>query len=689
MIKRFKEVLIITVIMVLSLSVFAQVIDTIVQIEEVSITSLKSPISRTAPIFRITSYDINHSDQYDYSRVLDRVSGVYMQTGALNTNRITIRGIGNRSPFSTNKIKAYLDEIPLSNGVGETVIEDIDMNFLESVNVWKGPASVLYGAGLGGMIHLKTKNNSPVLFSQTKGTAGISIGSFGLVNQQYLVQSQSARGSSLSLQYNDLKSNGYRDNNHYKRRSAIVLAQTRSQPNDKITLMINLIGLKAEIPSSLNREDFINDPSQAAFSWKEVNGRENNKRILTGLSYQNRFKKKYNLATSIFQIFQTNDEVRPFNILDEASYSTGYRVVLGREYKLSNNYKVVSQAGVEGRHETSQWQTFETTLSGKGPSLSDQEELRHNLHTFIQSSFKTGKYGIVTAGLSYGRSMYNYLSFDIDSIEEAAIRYQLGGVFSPSLGYKFEYANNHNAGINISHGYSNPSIEESRLPNGQLNNNIKPEQGWNFELGFEGRGTHTKWNYTLNMYIMKITDLLVAERLGPDEYLGINAGKTNHSGLEAFASYPIRLGSSFYLKPAIYYTFTNHKFIYFQHNGFSFDGNQLTGSPKHKSQLSVDAFFPKGWSLRMTWNYVSSYPMDDSNLEYTNEYQLIDASILYQGQLKNFSYEFYMGLKNLTNEKYASMVQINAKGFNGAPPRYFYPGLPIHWNVRVKVGYQF
>ncbi len=91
---------------------------------------------------------------------LNRISGVLMQSGTLTTNRIVIRGVGSRSPFGTNKIRAYYGEIPLTDGRGETTIEDIDMSFLGNVDVQKGPNSSLYGAGLGGVILLEDRQTN-------------------------------------------------------------------------------------------------------------------------------------------------------------------------------------------------------------------------------------------------------------------------------------------------------------------------------------------------------------------------------------------------------------------------------------------------------------------------------------------------------------------------------------------------
>ena len=72
---------------------------------------------------------------------LNEIPGIYMHTGSLNTNRITIRGMGSRSPYSTNKIKSYINNIPLSNGVGETTIEDLGISLFNQIEMKNFPTS--------------------------------------------------------------------------------------------------------------------------------------------------------------------------------------------------------------------------------------------------------------------------------------------------------------------------------------------------------------------------------------------------------------------------------------------------------------------------------------------------------------------------------------------------------------------
>jgi len=61
-------------------------------------------------------------------------------------------------------------------------------------------------------------------------------------------------------------------------------------------------------------------------------------------------------------------------------------------------------------------------------------------------------------------------------------------------------------------------------PDGNINPEITPEKGWNFELGSRGK-IASKLTYELTLYSMRIRDLLVARRVGEDQFVGLNAGK--------------------------------------------------------------------------------------------------------------------------------------------------------------------
>jgi len=113
----------------------------------------------------------------DFISSLNQVSGLYALSGALNTNRITIRGVGSRTLYGTDKLRLYYNNIPITNGTGSSTIEAFDLENLTSVEVIKGPKGTGFGTNLGGAIILNTKQLSD---QPTKFTNNTTIGSYGL-----------------------------------------------------------------------------------------------------------------------------------------------------------------------------------------------------------------------------------------------------------------------------------------------------------------------------------------------------------------------------------------------------------------------------------------------------------------------------------------------------------------------------
>ena len=57
---------------------------------------------------------------------------------------------------------------------------------------------------------------------------------------------------------------------------------------------------------------------------------------------------------------------------------------------------------------------------------------------------------------------------------------------------------------NFSHGFSLPSVEETLLPDGLINPDLKPETGWSYELGSKGAFSKNHFSYEAALYRMNI-----------------------------------------------------------------------------------------------------------------------------------------------------------------------------------------
>ena len=126
---------------------------------------------------------------------------MYVNQGALNTTKLNIRGIGARSQFSTNRIQAYFNGIPLTTGEGELTIDDFDAEAISKIEIIKGPTSSMYGAGLGGVINMFAANAE---IDKTQLGISTQIGSFN-TNKKTISGSHGTENTSLFATFSDLR----------------------------------------------------------------------------------------------------------------------------------------------------------------------------------------------------------------------------------------------------------------------------------------------------------------------------------------------------------------------------------------------------------------------------------------------------------------------------------------------------
>ncbi len=655
--------------------------------EVILIGKRPDPLRDLFPLERILEAGLNLGSGIQIQNALNRIPGVYMHSGALNTNRITIRGIGNRSPFATAKIRAYLDEIPLTSGIGETTIEDLDLSIIDHVEVWKGPAPSAYGAGLGGMIHLFSPRHK--YYDENNLKTDFTVGSYGMWRTSNTVEIYN-KPFDLRINFNKLHSDGYRENNRYDRDNFNIISKVKYE-NQTISFLLNYTNLKAFIPSSINREDYLNEPQKAAFTWGKVKGNEDNEKILIGVS--NEFYKIYEKFTienksSIFTGSYNNFEVRPFNILKEDNELIGGRT----KFSLMSGKLSKIDIGAEVFFEQYDWQTFESNDGALGAGLSDNEESRVYYNLFIESkNIKLAQGLTASLGLNYNNTSYELLDrYVLDSIDISG-EYKYDPVLSPRIGLLYLFKNKYGFFANVAQGFSTPTLEETLTAEGARNPDIRQETGWNFELGTKGKLSLAKgrFSYKLTTFRMYVKDLLVAERNALDQYIGRNAGKTLHQGVEFDSGYERGL-SKFWIGVHANYTFSDYSFTEFIDDQNDYSGNPLTGTPPHNLNFGFNVDYDRKISLNFSYQFLDAFPMRDDNSIDSDAYQLANLKLSYKENIgRKVKLELSGGINNLFDEKYASMILINASSFNGSAPRYYYPGMPRNYFGRVALSYVF
>ncbi|MCF6296794.1 MAG: TonB-dependent receptor [Flavobacteriaceae bacterium] len=561
------------------------------------------------------------------------------------------------------------------------------------IEILKGPSSSMYGAGLGGTIQLIPNKGE---FNKVAIKGGYTLGSFGL--QKYLLQANLGnQTNSANIIYSNTHSDGYRENNELDRKIMTIATNHFLNDKNQLTFIGNYIDLKAFIPSSLNENDYINNPTKAAFIWEKARGYEDYKKGLFGLSWQHDYNAKTKQITSVFTSFLDSYEPRPFNILKEKTNAIGLRTRILSDTKLFDKFLQWTIGG-EIFSDKNAYQTYKNLYkdfpseegSVQGYILSDFKENRTYFNLFLDSKYEISTKTIFSFGLNFNYTVYKLNDNLTSNNTDFSGDYNFGSILSPKLGLTHQVSSNIMVYGTISHGFSPPTLEETLLPDGLINTSIKPESGWNYEIGSRGKIFYNKLFFDLALYRMNVENLLVARRTASDEFIGINAGKTQYNGMELTLNYDIIKSKKIKIVHSNSIVYNDFKFKEFIEKNNDYSGNQLTGVPKFTffSQLNFESNI--GFYAFISYNYVGEMPMRDDNSIYSDKYQLINTKIGYKSsENKKFQFDLFVGVNNVFDEKYASMLLINAGSFGNKAPRYYYPGEPINYYSGIILKYTF
>jgi iron complex outermembrane receptor protein len=651
------------------------------EIEEVTVTAFRTPynlFNTPAPINLIVPVQLETGSALTPVEALNQIPGVLMHHGTLATNRLTIRGIGSRTPYSTNKIKAYFGEIPLTSGDGETTLEDLENFSIQRVEIIKGPSSSLYGAGLGGTIlfHPKSVRTSFTRYQSTFASFGtfkntVSAG----INQKNL--DIFALGSVLNSQ-------GFRENNATNRANLMLHAGYVISEKVNLDLLIKLTKMKAFIPSSIDLNTFLESPEKAAANWKGIQGYEAYTKGQMGLSMNILPTKQSKISLAAFGNFREADEPRPFNLLLESSEYLGWRGYYQRTID-GETAKVVITSGLEFFRENYNWSTWSN--DNPDQALSDNREKRsyENLFFQIESNFRDKLF--LSAGINGNLTRFNYTdNFQADGDQSGNRSYK--PVISPRIGANYQISESISVFGNVSHGFSTPSFEETLFPEGQINPDIKPETGWNLEAGMRA-DWNNRLRATVSYYRIYIKNLLVARRTGEDAYVGVNAGKSLHPGLEAELRWAVLNPGSF---PSLILngnaTLANYHFQDFVDGENDFSGNLLPGTTRTTWLLAGDFQPVKNIGIRAWHRFAGKMSANDANSDFTEPYGISNIEFKYTRNRGSLQLELKAGVQNIFDVNYAAMLAVNAPAFGISQPRYYYPGNPRNYFVSVLLGWR-
>ena len=615
----------------------------------------------------LTGNQLKSGNAYNLQDQLNKVPGVLMQQGTMSTNRITIRGIGSRTPYQSNRIKAYWGEMPLTDGDGATSLEDIGLNDIGKLQVIKGSSSALYGAGMGGAILLDP-------FDLNSDTSGIILksewGSFGTLSQHLQTNWRDRQNSVYSLVGGAVVSDGYRDNSDYQRYN-LTFKGAMELGRHRFRFLYNYRYLNGEIPSSLDSADFKFHPSKAAASWGNINGFEKDKRHMLTLGLVSPVGRQGSNTFTLFGKTSNLDELRPFNRLGEDKNSWGFR------NRLKTRFAALDfMVGTETMFENNDLTLFSVQEEHVGEKLSAAHHQRFYYNVFALMDVRLFENLVVQSAINHNRTGYR-----------SAGNFKYKPVWSPRLGLNYAIFRDVHVFVSAGHGFSAPSLEEAQLPDGSFNAQIKPEEGWNYETGIRFGDAKKRLSGDISFYRMKMKNILVTERDPEDRFYGKNAGKTKHTGVELGLLYKLVKPSEYKsLMARLSFFASKNKFEDFVEDGTDLKNKHLPGIPQSNVSMEISGVY-RGVAYTVSHQYFGKQYLNDTNTRVYDSYHKTNVKVSYPIPISKATLNVHLGADNLFDTRYASMVLINAKAFGNNLPRYYYPGLPF--NVFGGVGLRF
>jgi iron complex outermembrane recepter protein len=620
---------------------------------------------------------------------VNSIPGVRMEERSPGSYRLNIRGSSLRSPFGVRDIKIYLNEIPLTDPSGNTYLNQLSYYNFNSIEFIKGPASSLYGAGVGGAMLIHTL--------PAKWASGIALdysaGSFGNNNINVNIKAGDEDHQN-SFNYSHQNSNGYRVQT--KMRKDVATWESLLKVSDKQSLhaYISYSDFYYQTPGGLTLAQYNANPKQARPPAGTQPGAVQNKAaiyqkiFIAGFSNEYQLNNHWQNITSVYGAYTdfTNPGIRVYEFRKEPHFG-GRSVFTYKRQSGETNLQL--NAGAE-----MQKGFFNTKDFGNKSGVADSLQLDNNINLwqymiFAQADLRLPHGWIVTAGVSLNKSSVKFINLlsRPSKTQERTFENKL----PPHLAVLKKITGNISAYGSLARGFSPPTVSEMLRSDGLFGTSLQPQDGMDYELGIRGNLIRGKLYFDISGFLFHLKNTIVQRIDTAGVFYYINAGSTKQNGIEYYLSYELTGHPDRFITSAkIWLSHAWHDFHYksFKQVNTDFSGKRLPGVPKHTVVSGFDISSKVGLYMNITYNYSDPIALNDANTDHATSFNLIGARLGYRKDFhQRIRMEIFTGADNLTDTRYSLGNDINAAAgryYNTAPGRSYYAGLSLQWMEKIN-----
>ncbi|MET0462304.1 MAG: TonB-dependent receptor [Chitinophagaceae bacterium] len=629
--------------------------------------------------------DVNNGDLYNKSSLVNSfntIAGVRMEERSPGSYRINIRGSSLRSPFGVRNVKVYWNDIPVTDPGGNTYFNQFAWNNFSSLEVFKGPASSLYGAGTGGLVLINNLDQW-----QPGVSADYITGSYNLQNLFASARFGNEENKN-QFTYAHNQSDGFRDQSAMRRDNFSWLSQLKLSEKQELSATVLFTDMRYQTPGALTLAEYNNNPKAARPAAGGFPGAEQaqatiyQKNILAGFTNKYQISSFLRNATTLYGAFAEikNPTIRNYERRNEPSYG-GRTTFTWKKAQWAMNGGAEFQQGY-----------FNTQVSrnrnGNPDTLQTNDDVNYrNLSVFLQGDWSLEGKWFIQAGVSLNKTNVTFSRLSSFPVVKQSRSYK--NELAPRVSLMRKIGNRLSLFGTVSRGFSPPTVAELLPSTGVISTDLEAEEGWNYEMTARYLLFQNKLRVEATAFYFRLNNALVQRRDAAGADFFINAGDVKQRGIESHADYTYQPSYSkliHYLTINADYTYNHFNYGSFIKGADDFSGNRVPSIPKGTFAAMADLRLKNGLFFNLNLYASSSIFLNDANTAIATSYQLVGSRIGWKAVgRKKVSYSLYAGTDNLLDQQYSLGNDINAAAgryYNTAAGRNFYAGISFQLNTK-------
>lgn len=635
----------------------------------------RTEIQALPSIHQLKGATLDRYNKTSFLPSLNTLPGVRMEERSPGSYRVNIRGSSLRSPFGVRNVKVYYNGLPLTDAGGNTYFNQLAFYNIASMEIAKGPAGSMYGAGTGGLILLNS------LSPKQKGIqAELTAGSYGLLQAMASARWE-ANGKMQAAGIGYTGQDGYRNHTNMRRTNASYSGEWVKKERFQLQGHLLATDLYYQTPGGLTLAEYNANPRQARPkvgtqpSAQEAKAAIYQQNVMTGLTAQWKINGLWKNETGLYGAWAgvRNPSIRNYEERSEPGW--GGRTT----FIYSQTRPAYTDQWITGAE--TQCGAFNTKVSTnnkgtKGTLLTNDDLNFFTWNAFTQWQRQYGNRWDLSAGISYFRNKVAIQRFFPAGNEK--IKKSYANDWAPRASVIYRPGRQWQLSGMVSRGFSPPTVSELLPSTGIISTGLQPEYGWNYETGIKWQSADARWHTGINFFRFDLQEALVQRRdsTGADYYT--NAGGTRQQGIEWTGSYLLTRSSEYHLQVLSLkgaYTYSHFRYTDFRQLNNIFSGNTLPSVPAHTISFLCDLQWGSSFFVQSTFYAASSIWLNDANTARADAYELVGLKTGFGKRL-----QVYFGVDNLLDETYSLGNDINAFGgryFNLAAGRNFYGGVKL------------